>query len=249
MKELKISTRPGKYFLGLYFPLPLLFLISLLMILYSAPLAPAQEPKEAAAPPKVEDFYPLHPDNFWTYQVDVEELVEVDAPGKSLFFWRGATKKTKIQKYQTSYTLRVLEVDNRVTHKVVKLEKKWHSARRPWGEPDSEITYQIKGTEITQKMSEATEVRYRFPIFVGARWGDPQYLERADLSYFYSTEKQEDVEVPAGKFPECFWIIYRTRPDHTIEWFYPGVGVVKREYHHHGTLLNIVESLVKYKVK
>lgn len=217
------------------------------MVFITLPLY-SQETKKAP-PPQVEDFYPLRPGNFWTYRVEVEEQVESGTASRSLLFWRTPEKKSKIVKYHASYVLQVLSVENRVTHKVVKLKKEWVSEKRPRGEMDEEITCHIKGLEVIRVLADSTEIRYRFPLFIGARWGDPAHLERIDLSYFYSLEKQEDVEVAAGKFPECYWIIYRTRPDHTIEWFYPGVGVVKREYHHHGTVLNIVENLVQYKVK
>lgn len=225
-----------------------LLLAFLLLVSYLALPAASQE-TPPPGPSKAEDFYPLQPGNFWTYQVDVEEEVESGASLRSLLFWRSSPRKTKINKYQASYTLRVVSIEDKVTHKVVTLKKEWLSSKRPWAEEDSEITYQLRGPEIIRERGDTTEVRYRFPLFLGARWGDRKQLERADLSYFYSAEKEEAVEVPAGKFPSCFWIIYRTRPDHTIEWFYPGVGVVKREYHHHSTILNTVETLMQYKVK
>lgn len=225
-----------------------LWFFFILLILFLAHSVYSQETRKAS-PSKVEDFYPLRPGNFWTYEVEVEEQVEV-APQKTFFFWSSSGRKTaKIVKYKAAYVLSVLSVEDMVTHKVVKLKKEWVSEKRPAGELDAEIIYHLKEMEIVQLSGDLKETHYRFPLFMGARMGDPAQLERIDLSYFYSVEKQEDVEVPAGKFPDCFWIIYRTRPDHTIEWFYPEVGVVKREYRHHGTLLNMVENLVKYKIK
>lgn len=248
MRKFKIKRIPIYLLFPPAYGLTFFSLAFTLLVLYLPLLAHSQDlPK--VPPSQGEDFYPLYPGNFWTYRVEVEEQGEGTSSSSFLFFWKSTEKKGKIRKYSASYVLQVLSVENMVTYKVVKLKKEWISEKRPAGETDEEITYYIKGLDIVKISTDSSEVRYRFPLFVGARWGDPVQLERTDLSYFYSVEKQEEVEVPAGKFPDCFWIIYRTRPDHTIEWFYPGVGVVKREYHHHGTVLNMVENLVRYRVK
>ena len=77
-----------------------------------------------------------------------------------------------------------------------------------------------------------------FPLKVGAKWGDPEFLDRKDNMYVSYVDKVEDVTVPAGTFKHCFKVVFITAPDDTREWFCPGVGIVKIEYHHHGTILN-----------
>jgi hypothetical protein len=63
--------------------------------------------------------------------------------------------------------------------------------------------------------------------------------------YFSYVEKIEDVTVPAGTFKNCFKIVFRTLPDDTTEWFFPSMGIVRVEYHHHGTIDNWIIELKK----
>ena len=82
-----------------------------------------------------------------------------------------------------------------------------------------------------------------FPLKVGAKWGEPEMLKREDNMYCNYVEKVEDVIASAGVFKDCFKIVFRTLPDDTAEWFCPGVGIVKIEYHHHGTIDNWIIEL------
>lgn len=97
--------------------------------------------------------------------------------------------------------------------------------------------------ETTEKiLSKDNGLRYGFPLKVGMEW-DKTDFERTDHMYCKYVEKIEDVTVPAGTFKNCFKIVYKTCPDDEIEWYYPGVGVVKYEYRHHGTVTNKVVEL------
>ena len=84
---------------------------------------------------------------------------------------------------------------------------------------------------------------YIFPLQKDSKWGDPESLNRKDRTYFLYVEKIEDVTVPAGTFKDCFKIVYQSLSDETTEWFCPYVGIVRMEYHHHGTITDHISKL------
>jgi hypothetical protein len=107
--------------------------------------------------------------------------------------------------------------------------------------------YSNENVKIKRIVTEESEIvvekeigmKYGFPLEVGLSWGqDAEDAPREDNAYKYFVEKREDVEVPVGMFRDCFKIVYITGPDTTEEWYYPGVGIIKRTYHHHGAILN-----------
>ncbi len=77
-----------------------------------------------------------------------------------------------------------------------------------------------------------------WPLQVGQQWGPPEFLARADGYYVWRVEALEDVKVPAGTFTGCYHLLLVTSPDDSHLWFCPGVGLARREYHHHGSLLD-----------
>jgi len=103
---------------------------------------------------------------------------------------------------------------------------------------------------ISQRIEEISEsdlkgLRYGFPLNVGMKWDEECDFERSDNMYCKYVEKIEDVTVPAGTFRNCFKIVYRTCPDEETIWYYPGIGVIKYLYYHHGTITNEKSELVK----
>jgi hypothetical protein len=91
-------------------------------------------------------------------------------------------------------------------------------------------------------------LKYGFPLKVGMAWGDG--VEGVGCSARHHTycnyvEKKENVKVLAGVFKGCFKVVYETNPDTNIEWYCPGVGIVKTDYDHHGTITIIKSELQK----
>ena len=93
--------------------------------------------------------------------------------------------------------------------------------------------------------SKEAGLRYGFPLKVGLKWDEESDFKRNDNMYCWYVEKIENVTVSAGTFKDCFKIVYDTCPDTTTEWYYPGVGIVKYEYRHHGTITNETRELIK----
>ena len=103
-----------------------------------------------------------------------------------------------------------------------------------------------RNTTHKEKLSSKDDgLRYGFPLKVGLKWGEGSDFKRNDNMYCWYVERMEDITVQAGTFKDCFKIIYNTCPDTTIEWYYPGVGIVKYEYRHHGTITNETKELIK----
>jgi hypothetical protein len=81
------------------------------------------------------------------------------------------------------------------------------------------------------------DVRYTFPLAVGAEWGNggmcPDYS--IDMNSEFNVSRQEAAIVPAGAFPESYfisstWAVAESEPTgFRNEWFVPGIGTVKLE--------------------
>ena len=103
---------------------------------------------------------------------------------------------------------------------------------------DEMVRVQRTITKRAEKLADTDNgLKYGFPLRVGLEW-DKFDNSRTDHMYCYYVEKIEDITVPAGTFKNCFKIVYETCPDDEAEWYCPGVGIVKYEYHHHGTITN-----------
>jgi hypothetical protein len=87
---------------------------------------------------------------------------------------------------------------------------------------------------------------YVFPLRVGASWGSVSVVPRANHWYEWYVEGQEDVNVPAGHFADCYRLVFLTSPDDTTRWFCPGVGLARLRYRHHGSVHNEDWELISY---
>ena len=96
-----------------------------------------------------------------------------------------------------------------------------------------------KSWEHTEKVSAVDNgLRYGSPIKVGMEWDSESDFKRDDHMYCKYVEKIEDVTVQAGTFRNCFKIVSKEICDKEVEWYCPGVGIIKYEYHHNGTITN-----------
>ncbi len=87
---------------------------------------------------------------------------------------------------------------------------------------------------------------YVFPLRVGASWGSISAVPQANHWYEWYVEGQEDVDVPAGHFADCYRLVFFTNPDDTTCWFCPGVGLARLRYRHHGSVHNEDWELTSY---
>jgi hypothetical protein len=85
-----------------------------------------------------------------------------------------------------------------------------------------------------------------WPLKDGKSWGDPAMTSRGDGMYVWLIVAVETVNVPAGAFQKCFKAAMYTNPDTTFEWFCPGKGLARYEYHHHGSVDDEVWQLASF---
>jgi hypothetical protein len=85
-----------------------------------------------------------------------------------------------------------------------------------------------------------------WPLEVGQQFSPIGLLPHTDGTYAWNVLSREQVSTPVGRFTDCFHLLFRTNPDDTHDWFCPGTGFVRREYHHHGSIGDIVQVLVGY---
>ena len=117
---------------------------------------------------------------------------------------------------------------------------------RPWGQITSTVIYtttkQYENKRL-YKMAGNSVYRdglevLREPLKVGLEWapfGEEALEDVAEGWYVWRVEEQRNMMTQAGVFQGCLYLVLWTAPDHSLNWFCPGVGFVSKESHHHGT--------------
>jgi hypothetical protein len=93
------------------------------------------------------------------------------------------------------------------------------------------------------------EPEVKLPLALDSRWGGDS--ERADGWYCWNVEavRKVDFGTLAGegfRSGAVFTLAYRTCPDHTVMEFAPGLGLVRYEFEHHGTVASVDVRLVEF---
>ena len=146
--------------------------------------------------------------------------------------------------YQEELVDQGLVYDFEVNHKPIKGYVEFYEIYNKYA--NEKVRVGKRKTFHKEKLSSREDgLRYGFPLKVGLKWDEESDFKRNDNRYCWYVEKMEDVTVPAGTFKDCFKITYDTCPDTETEWYYPGVGIVKYEYRHHGTITNETRELIK----
>jgi hypothetical protein len=103
-----------------------------------------------------------------------------------------------------------------------------------------ERVYEVTGDSIYRDGQEIL----RLPLEVGQEWfpfgeeWEGLLDDAAPGWYVWRVFEEGDVETSAGSFDGCFYLGLMTQPDHALKWFCRGIGFVRTEYHHHGTIDN-----------
>lgn len=86
-----------------------------------------------------------------------------------------------------------------------------------------------------------------WPVSVGDVWGDPALVAQGGIQNVWQViERAGVVQVPAGTFNDCTILAFVTNPDRSFRTFCPGVGFVRYEYVHNGTIHNEVWELISF---
>ncbi|MEN6293692.1 MAG: hypothetical protein ABFD07_16955 [Methanobacterium sp.] len=91
---------------------------------------------------------------------------------------------------------------------------------------------------------------YVFPLSVGTKWAEfnEEDVKNQSNDYVWYVESIIPVDVPAGKYQNCYRILLRTNPDTTIKYVCSNVGLVSYLYSHNGSVDDYSVELTKYKI-
>jgi hypothetical protein len=190
--------------------------------------------------PAILDVFPLEADAIWVYSttVDYEE-------GGQPIHWTGLITETVISlTVQGNDWLFGAELqghpvrntsEDRIRHYVALDDRLYQLAGAE--DPLAIVAADGQGFEWSQVLT--------WPLEVEQQWGDLDMLARGDGWYVWRVEAQEPVATPAGTFKNCYRLGLWTNPDHTLVWFCPGTGFVRREYRHHGSRHDEVWELME----
>ncbi|HZS48702.1 MAG TPA: hypothetical protein VFC63_26760 [Blastocatellia bacterium] len=194
--------------------------------------------KPAVPEPAAESFLPLENGNYWVYRGTVEVAND-----------HGSTTK-----FDAKRRVQILSARKDTNQNVFQIKNEDQNGTNL-------LTYVVRGSRVYQfdefdapgfeKAAElpADKLRYVFPLSLKQQWGGVAKRQKNDGMYSYVVEAKEDVTVPAGTFHDCFRIAFRSIADELVEWFSPGVGMVKSTYHHNGTVDDELFELENYNVK
>lgn len=101
----------------------------------------------------------------------------------------------------------------------------------------------LDGGASTLREGEADLV---FPLQTGSLWGDERLLARGDGLYVNRVEAPQELELPAGRL-RAWPIVFATLPERMTTWFSPGVGIVRYEYAHNGSLSRESYELLEFR--
>jgi hypothetical protein len=82
---------------------------------------------------------------------------------------------------------------------------------------------------------------FHWPLELGASW-DP--WDNNNLTYKWKIDYTESVETEAGAFDNCYVLELVTRPDTTVKWLCPGVGVARIQAWSGGIPMEIYEWIL-----
>ena len=214
----------------------------------AAPLAPAVTRTPAfdtsglpAGVKAILAFYPLAPGATWTYQVTVDQGL---GSGK-VDHWQGDV---------TGTVTNVTVEDGHPIYQIV-----WAGVQDEAMADGSPRSYVVREAGIYKAFDDGhaldlaragaviDTVYMAWPLKNGQIWGDPAMIARGDGMYVWQIGSVETISVPAGSIENCYKAAMMTNPDTTVEWFCPGKGLARFEYHHHGSIVDQVWELASFK--
>jgi hypothetical protein len=98
---------------------------------------------------------------------------------------------------------------------------------------------------------EDDDLWFEMPLAVGKKFCGEDGAKRDDGMYCLVVEAPDQgsfdgIKGLPAKLPAAYSLVYRTNPDDTETELVPGVGIVRYEYHHHGTVADTELRLVDF---
>jgi hypothetical protein len=173
--------------------------------------------------------YPLHVGSTWTYQVTVE-YQDFDPASETVFVstWEGKVTEKILSREQLD--------DGSI--KYITVMENYPDVLQDSVEPvDRDGEYIISDGGVDNQFYRIIQ----WPVEIGTWW----YFSET-IGYIWEIFASEDVTTQAGAFEDCFILGLATRPDTTVRWFCPGIGFVREDYRHNGTVHNEFWELIEY---
>lgn len=201
-------------------------------------ITPTPEYSAASLAPEIKkilDFFPLAPGAIWTYQATIDE----------------STGPETIEHWEGTITAAVTGATLEEGFPIFRVEWSGHPNITS---PEIGLEYYVvldtgiydvstheSGIELVQAGVPTHQPYVTWPLEVGQEWnGHYEYL------FGWYIDAQEPVETPAGLFEDCIKAAIHTNPDHAFHWFCPGAGLVRYEYHHHGSVHDEIRELSSF---
>jgi len=118
------------------------------------------------------------------------------------------------------------------------------------GEPEAREAVAKLSREAERVLLADSDVFLDLPLAKSKRWGgDPG---RADTLYCWFVEDVREGPLrvrgcPSSAIYTTYTVAYRTLPDHQVVEIAPGLGIVRYEYEHHGTVACADVRLVEFR--
>ncbi len=189
--------------------------------------------------PSILDVFPLGMGATWVFRVTLDY-----AEGHDVIHWTGNVTETITRAVQQDDAwLFDMQVTGHPLFNSENRRVEWialDDRLYQWHGPFDASTIFVQNGHIIKG-----EERVSWPLQVGQQWGDPQFLARGDGMYVWRVDDMRNITTPAQTFQPCYELVFLTNPDDTRYWFCPKVGLVRYEYHHHGSVLDEVWELIQ----
>jgi hypothetical protein len=117
--------------------------------------------------------------------------------------------------------------------------------------PDFDYEKLAKDSTPLKPYLEEDNLFFRWPLKKGMKFGDPEQLKREDNEYCWVVEEHaskelRDIEGLSARRAEVSTLRFVTNPDDTTMELASGIGVLRYEYHHHGSAADTNVRLVEF---
>lgn len=194
-------------------------------------------------------FFPLAKGTVWTYRGNVK--------------WTLMNSST-VREKELTWTMEVLESRQANGRSFARL--RGHPGDLSWyeeGKQPSTYCIIVDGDKFFEFADLTTpfgpldlasrEAFLDLPLALEKRWGDADQIQRPDGMYCWVVsevrrEKLLGVKgVDPGKAMTISRAAYRTNPDHQFVDYAPGIGIVRYQYFHHGTVSECDMKLIEFR--
>jgi hypothetical protein len=211
-------------------------------------------------PPEEAKAFPLAPGAYWVYRGSVKwTSVGAERPEQAEMTWRMEVKGAVHRQHVWGFLLMGFPSD-----------LSWYEEGKP---PSERLLVRVGPTlffllegeraravlarlrdeqDLLQDLVREAELLLALPLQRGQVIGETAMITRTDLSYCWTVEGQAPLEAEGLIGPEPppgaseFVLALRSRADHQVLRFTPGIGITGYRYVHHGTVSKCDLRLVEW---